>query len=65
MNRPEVARPHPLATEINNNKDNIITPQKGSRGQIMSSIMLLRENDMWNRQCILNMDENTEKVQGR
>lgn len=31
----------------------------------MSSIMLLRKSDMWNRQCVLNMDENTENVQGR
>lgn len=31
----------------------------------MSSIMLLRKNDMWKRQRALNMDENTENVEGR
>lgn len=60
-----MAQPHPLATEINNNKDNIITPQKESRGQIMSSIMLLRKNGMWKRQYVSNMEENTENVEGR
>lgn len=64
-NQPEVTRPHPLATEINNNKDNVITAQKGSRGQIMSSIMLLRKNDMWKRQHVLNMEENTENAEHR
>lgn len=60
-----MARPHPLATEINNNKDNIITSQKWSKGQIMSSIMLFRKNDMWKREQVLNMEENTENVEGR
>jgi len=31
----------------------------------MSSIMLLRKNDMWKRQCALNMEENAENVEGR